>query len=152
MIVSLLSVGGLPAVREAGGRGADDREVAVLGVGAAALAALCAFPFRCSAFFGAGRFVWRLADGLIDFGLRVVLEWPDERAECLAEDLTIVAFWSLIYLHKKARTSSRSGTPSSRDWAWGKAGPMLGSVLVHQQIMPAFRCPDFSRLPASWKK
>ena len=117
MIVSLFRLGSLPAVREGG----------IRGVGAAALAALCAFPFRCSTFFGAGRFVRRLADGLIDFGLRVVLEWPDERAECLAEDLTIVAFWSLIYLHKKAQTSARSGTPSSRDW--GKAAPMLGGAL-----------------------
>ena len=84
MIVSLFRVGGLRAVLGAG----------IRGVGAAALAALCAFPFRCSAFFGTGRFVGRLADGLIVFGLRIVLEWPDERAECLAEDLTIVAFWS----------------------------------------------------------
>ena len=72
----------------------------------------------------------------MDFGLRIVLEWPDERAACLAEDLTIVAFWSSDLLHKKARTSSRPGTPSSRDWAWGKAGPVLNSVLVHQQITP----------------
>jgi hypothetical protein len=33
------------------------------------------------------------------FGLRIVFELPEERAACLAEGLTIVAFWSLIILN-----------------------------------------------------
>jgi hypothetical protein len=37
----------------------------------------------------------------MDFGLWIVLEWPDERAACLAEDLTIVAFWSSDFTSQK---------------------------------------------------
>jgi hypothetical protein len=71
-------------------------EFAILETGAGARGAAFSFsPFRCFAFFASGRFAFRSGAGLLDFGLRVVFA-PEERAACLAEGLTIVAFWSLI--------------------------------------------------------
>jgi len=70
----------------------------------------------------------RLGSGLGAFVFRVDFELP-ARAEDLAEDLTIVAFWS-VYRWRECEVVSRSIVEYSTEKTWGRAKPMLNQLFL----------------------